>query len=137
MLSSLRKIFLPARAELPQAKQMGLMVDTNVFIKLEKGGKTIYFSEREPTEEVYISAITVSELLIGVHLEDTEQLLQRRSTFVEAVLSGVGVLDFTIGVARLHAEICAELARTGNSSGARFDHRCHCSRLLGFHRQRG
>jgi predicted nucleic acid-binding protein len=93
---------------------MGLMVDTNVFIIFEKAGKAVDLSPWEPSERVYISAVTVSELLVGVHRANTEQRRQRRSAFVEAVVSGVGVLDFTIGAARVHAEIYAELARKGH-----------------------
>ncbi|HEX3871075.1 MAG TPA: type II toxin-antitoxin system VapC family toxin [Pirellulales bacterium] len=97
---------------------MGLMVDTNVFIRFEKTGKAIDLSQWEPTDGVYISVATVSELLIGVHRANTEQRRQRRSAFVEAIISGIGVLDFTIGAARIHADIYAELAKTGQMVGA-------------------
>ena len=97
---------------------MGLMVDTNVFIRFEKSGKTIDLSPQEESERVYVSVVTVSELLMGVHRADTEERRRRRSVFVEAVISGVGVLDFTIGPARVHAEIGAELAKKGRLIGA-------------------
>jgi predicted nucleic acid-binding protein len=97
---------------------MGLMVDTNVFILFEKSGKAIDVSSWAPSEQVFVSAVTVSELLIGVHRADTEQRRQRRSLFVEAVISGVGVLDFTAGAARHHAEIYAQLAKKGQLIGA-------------------
>ena len=60
----------------------------------------------------------VSELLMGVHRANTEERRQRRSAFVEAVISGVGVLDFTVPAARIHAEIYAELAKKGQMIGA-------------------
>src|SRR6516162_6126074 len=97
---------------------MGLMVDTNVFICFEKSGKPIDLSAWEQSERVYISVITVSELLLGVHRADTEERRQRRSAFVEAIIAGVGVLDFAIVMARVHAEICAELAKKGQIIGA-------------------
>lgn len=50
---------------------MGLMVDSNVFIRFEKSGKPIDFSSWENSEKVFISAIVVSELLSGVHRADT------------------------------------------------------------------
>jgi tRNA(fMet)-specific endonuclease VapC len=95
-----------------------MMVDTNVFIKFEKSGKVIDLSSWAPTDNVYVSAVTVSELLIGVHRADSEARRLRRSTFVEAIISSVPVLDFTVGVARLHAEIFAQLAMQGNMIGA-------------------
>ena len=97
---------------------MGLMVDTNVFIRFEKSGKAIDLSPWGQSERVYISVVTVSELLMGVRRADTEERRQRRSAFVEAVISGVSVLDFTISSARIHAEIYAELAKKGELIGA-------------------
>jgi tRNA(fMet)-specific endonuclease VapC len=97
---------------------MGLMVDTNVFIRFEKSGKAIDLSPWGQSERVYISVVTVSELLMGVHRADTGERRQRCSAFVEAVISGVSVLDFTIASARIHAEIYAELAKKGQLIGA-------------------
>jgi tRNA(fMet)-specific endonuclease VapC len=97
---------------------MGLIVDTNVFIAFEKAESSIDFSAWEPSEEVYISAVTVSELLMGVHRANTEDRRKRRSAFVEAVIAGIGALDFTTSVARIHAEIHADLMRRGQMIGA-------------------
>src|SRR4051794_32329864 len=97
---------------------MGLMVDTNVFIAFEKSGGDIDFSMWENSEKVYVSVVVVSELLMGVHRADTAERKQRRSAFVEAIIAGVGVLDFTVAVARVHAEIYAELAKKGQLIGA-------------------
>lgn len=114
---------------------MGLMVDTNVFIRFEKIGKPIDFSSWDSAQKVYISTVIMSELLMGVHRANTEERRQRRSDFVEAVISGVGVLDFTGPVARVHAEIHAELAKTGKAIGAHdliiaATARCHDLSLL-------
>jgi len=97
---------------------MGLMVDTNVFIRFEKTGNPIDFSSWDASEDVYISVVIVSELLMGGDRANTEERRQRRAAFVEAVISGVGVLDFTVSVARVHAEIHAELAKKGQLIGS-------------------
>ncbi|HEY7330532.1 MAG TPA: type II toxin-antitoxin system VapC family toxin [Gemmataceae bacterium] len=97
---------------------MGLMVDTNVLIRFEKDGKAIDLSPWKPAERVYISVVTVSELLIGVHRADTEERRQRRSAFVESIISGISVLNFTIDCARMHAQIYAILAKKGQLIGA-------------------
>ena len=55
---------------------MGLMVDTNIFIRFEKSGKPIDFSSWESSQKVYISAVIVSELLMGVHRANTEERRQ-------------------------------------------------------------
>lgn len=114
---------------------MGLMVDTNVFIKSEKSGKSVDFSTWESSEGVYVSAIVVSELLMGVHRADSEDRRRRRSAFVEAVISGVAVLNFTAAAARVHAVIYAELAKKGQLIGAHdlniaATARCHNHPLL-------
>jgi tRNA(fMet)-specific endonuclease VapC len=114
---------------------MGMMVDTNVFIRFERSGKPIDLSSWEPSQKVYISVVTVSELLMGVHHANTEERRQRRSAFVEAVISGVGVLDFTTAAARIHAEIYTELAKKGQMIGAHdfiiaATARCHGLSLL-------
>ena len=79
---------------------MGLMVDTNVFIRFEKSGDPLDFSSWDSSSTVYISSVIVSELLMGVHRADTEERRQRRSAFVEAIISGVGILDFNVTSAR-------------------------------------
>ncbi|SFH87151.1 type II toxin-antitoxin system VapC family toxin [Planctomicrobium piriforme] len=97
---------------------MGLMVDTNVFIRFEKANSAIDLSPWSTSEKVFISVVTASELLIGVHRAINEERRLRRSIFVEAVISGVEILDFTIGCARRHAEIYADLTKRGEMIGA-------------------
>src|SRR5437773_1133834 len=114
---------------------MGLMVDTNVFISLEKSRKPFDFSSWDSADKVFISVVIASELLMGVHRADTEERRQRRSAFVEAVLSAVEVLDFTLPSARIHAEIHAELTKSGQIIGAHdliiaATARCHGLSLL-------
>jgi len=97
---------------------VGLMVDANVFIHAERRGVPIDLSFGEPSEDVFISVVTVSELLMGVHRADSDARRKRRSAFVEAILAGVSVLDFTVAVARRHAHLYAELAKQGRLIGA-------------------
>jgi predicted nucleic acid-binding protein len=56
---------------------MGLMVDTNVFIRFEKSRSTIDFSSWDTSQKVDISAVVVSELPMGVHRANTEKCRQR------------------------------------------------------------
>jgi predicted nucleic acid-binding protein len=97
---------------------MGLMIDSNVFIKFEKSGAPIDFSSWDNSEPVYISPIIISELLMGVHRADSAERRARRSAFVEAIIAGIGCVDFTVASARVHAEIEAELAGKGQIIGA-------------------
>jgi predicted nucleic acid-binding protein len=94
------------------------MVDANVFIQFERQKSSVDLSRWVPSEdEVFISAITVSELLMGVHRADSEIRRKRRGDFVEAIFRGVTVLDFSTAIARQHAQLHADLARRGQLIG--------------------
>ena len=97
---------------------MGLMVDTNVFIKSERSGQPIDLSGLAHSEKAYISVVTLSELLVGVHRANTETRREKRTAFVESIISSFEILDITVAVARAHAEICAHLAGAGQMIGA-------------------
>jgi tRNA(fMet)-specific endonuclease VapC len=97
---------------------VGLIVDTNVFIAYEKSGAAIDLDARHPNEEVCISAIIVSELLVGVHRANTEERRTQRAKFVEGILMHVRVLDFTTDVAKIHAAVQADLSNRGVPIGA-------------------
>jgi predicted nucleic acid-binding protein len=97
---------------------VGLIVDTNVFISFERRDEPIDLSPWESSEDVFVSAVTVSELLMGVHRADNESRRNRRSAFVEAILAGLRALDFTKDVARGHAKLYADLAVQGQLIGA-------------------
>ena len=61
--------------------------------------------------------VTVSELLHGVH-RATGARRARRRAFVEHVLAGFEPLPITETVARVHAEVWADLSRRGQAVGA-------------------
>lgn len=85
---------------------MGLVIDTNVIIDAENGRFDLS-SLREFSHhgDAYISAITVSELLTGIHLAKNAETRVRRSAFVEGIISNLSILDFNEPVARTYAEI--------------------------------
>jgi tRNA(fMet)-specific endonuclease VapC len=97
---------------------MGVMPDTNVLITLEKTKSPIDFSKWDTSNQIYISAVTVSELLVGVHRANTEERKKRRRKFVDLVVAEIGVLAFTLQTARVHSELYAELAAKGLMIGA-------------------
>jgi tRNA(fMet)-specific endonuclease VapC len=97
---------------------MGVIVDTTVFVAFERSGRPVDLSPWAPQEDVFISVVTVSELLVGVHRADAEPRRAKRAAFVEAIVGGITVLDFTAEVARVHAQLTAELMRRGQIIGA-------------------
>ena len=108
---------------------MGTLVDTTVFIQLEKELRKApparalaeianrLARELGGEEEVAIAAITASELLHGVHRADLAHL-PRRAAFVEATLRAFPVIAFDLLCARAHAQLWAHLARSGADVGA-------------------
>jgi len=97
-----------------------IVVDTNVFIDAENGRLDLsqldFLSEKS---HVYIAAITVSELLVGVHLAKTTGIRIQRSAFVEGIIAKIPVLEFNEKVARCYSELYAHFLRpraktTGN-----------------------
>lgn len=97
---------------------MGLILDTNVLIRADREGTSVDFSPWASFGNVFISVVTASELLVGVHRADSEARRLRRSAFVEGILSTIPILDFTLEVARAHAEVLAILRSRGNIIGA-------------------
>lgn len=97
---------------------MGLIIDTNVFIQKERRRQAIDGLPWQESGDTFISVVTLSELLVGVHRADSESRRVRRATFVEAILTQVTVLDFTSEIARVHASLYATLAQQGQLIGA-------------------
>jgi tRNA(fMet)-specific endonuclease VapC len=96
---------------------MAVLIDTDVLVDLERA--TVAADAVEQllgAEDCAISVITVSELLHGVH-RARDGTRARRSAFVEHLLAGLPAVTITTTVARVHAEIWAELAGRGEVIG--------------------
>ena len=91
---------------------MGLVIDTNVFIDAENGRLDLTSLDTfSDNGDAYIAAITVSELLTGVHLARTADIRIRRSAFAEGIISKLPVLEFNEEVARCYGELYAHFLR--------------------------
>jgi len=96
---------------------VALLIDTDLLIDLERGAGTPAFEELLGSEERAISVITVSELLHGA-LRATGAHRMRRRAFVEHLLGAMRAIPITEPVARVHAEMWADLAARGEVIGA-------------------
>lgn len=96
---------------------MAVLIDTDVLVDLERGVGARELDQLIGEEERAISVITVSELLHGVQ-RATGAWRARRSAFVEHLLGGLQAIPITEPVARVHAEIWAQLAERGEVIGA-------------------
>ena len=98
---------------------MGLVIDTNVFIDAENGRLDLNgLDSLSDHGDAYISAITVSELLAGVHLARTAAIRIQRSAFVEGIIAKIPVLDFNEEVARCYGELYAHSLRPRSKTRA-------------------
>ncbi len=97
---------------------MGVVLDTSVFIHAERAGESVEFSRLAKYGDVYISAVTVTELLVGMHRAKDTRRRAHRLAYVEAILAQVPVLAFGMEAARVHAEIFAGLLDRGKPIGA-------------------
>lgn len=92
---------------------MGLVIDTNFFIDVEHGRLNLASLDAFADQgDAYIAAITVSELLAGVHLAKTTAIRVQRSVFVEGIIAKIPVLDFTEEAARCYGEIYAHFVKS-------------------------
>lgn len=93
-----------------------ILIDTSVLIEVERERKVL---EQLPQNAQHsISVITVSELLHGVHRAAPDHVRIRRQVVVEALLGVIEQLPITSYIARLHAQIWAELQAKGEVIGA-------------------
>jgi tRNA(fMet)-specific endonuclease VapC len=98
---------------------MGILIDSSIIIDHERLGSAL--DERvvgREDESFFISAITASELLHGVHRARNARTRARRLAFVEAALAAFPVLPADLNVARTHAGLWAELSTAGTLIGA-------------------
>ncbi len=92
---------------------MGLVVDTNVFIDAENSRLDLNnLDTLSDYGDAYIAAITVSELLTGVHLAKTADIRIQRSAFAEGIIAKIPVLEFNEEVARCYGALYAHFLKS-------------------------
>lgn len=97
---------------------MGILIDSSILIHFERLGTDIstYVKGREG-EDVFLSVISASELLHGVHRAADRRIKATRLAFVEGVLTAIPVLPVDLAVARSHSQLWADLAQHGRMIG--------------------
>jgi tRNA(fMet)-specific endonuclease VapC len=97
---------------------VGILIDSSVLIEHERQRLTLaqHLQGRED-EEFFLSVISASELLHGVHRAQDASVRARRSAFVEAVLERFPLLEIDVSTARSHARLWADLAAAGTPVG--------------------
>ena len=98
---------------------MGIILDTSILIAYERGNLDIDKLVKDNADEPFgLSAITVSELLHGVHRADSESRKLKREAFVQKVIDTFPIYPFDISAARIYADVWASLLKKGVPIGA-------------------
>jgi tRNA(fMet)-specific endonuclease VapC len=90
---------------------MGLLIDSDVWILAERSGGQLNLARWTTFGSAYMSAVTASELLVGVEHASTTARKAQRAAFVEGLLATIPVLEFSMPVARTHARLLAALSK--------------------------
>lgn len=97
---------------------MGVLIDSNFLIAAERAGRDLASRLRgREDEEVFLSVVSASELLHGVHRAATPAIRSKRLAFVETVLASIPILDIDLATARCHAQVWAGLDKGGRMIG--------------------
>ena len=101
---------------------MGVLIDASVFIDIERAGAqgagVLAERIRDREEESYfVSVVTASELIHGIHRARDPATRARRTAFVEGLLGALPLLPVDIATARVHARLWADLAEAGQVIG--------------------
>ena len=98
---------------------MGVLIDTSILIEHERRRLNLEprLGGRGEEEEFFLSVVTASELLHGVHRAVQPEVRLKRSAFVEGLLERFPLLPLDLATARVHAQVWAELARAGKMIG--------------------
>jgi tRNA(fMet)-specific endonuclease VapC len=89
---------------------MGILIDTDVLVLAEREKAVVDLARYSEYGDAFLSAITASELLVGVHKALDAGIRARRTAFVEGILSAIPVLPVDLETARVHSQLVAQLA---------------------------
>ena len=95
---------------------MGTLIDTSVLIPVERGELNLR-DVADPDEPLAMAAVTASELLFGLHAAKDVVRRARIERSVERMIAALVVVPFTLEIARLHAQLSADLEARGARVG--------------------
>ena len=95
---------------------MGTLIDSSIFIAAERGDADVRsaLTRLDPFADCFISAVTVFELLHGVHRANTPARRAARATHAERFIQAIPILAFDESAARVLAPLDASLMASGN-----------------------
>lgn len=93
---------------------MGVVIDTSALVAVERAGAGWERAlDDVGDEQAVVPAIVYAELLVGVHLADSEARAGNRRHRIDALVTRCPVVDFDRAIAVRWAELFAKLSRDG------------------------
>lgn len=99
---------------------MGLVIDTSALVAIERARSVrddadawAPLVEQFGTTPIVLPAVVFGELLVGVHLADTDERARLRQLRVDALAQRLLVVEFDGGCARVWARLFAEQSLKG------------------------
>jgi tRNA(fMet)-specific endonuclease VapC len=97
---------------------MGRLIDTSILIEAERGRLDIdSHLAKHDTDDSFLSAISVTELLHGVHRANSTEIRSKRSAYVESTFNRFPILAIDTSIARRHARLWVDLEKAGKMIG--------------------
>jgi predicted nucleic acid-binding protein len=97
---------------------VAVLIAASILVEAERGRLNLEpHVARRAEDEAFLSVITASELLHGVHRAVRPDQRARRSAFVEAILERFPLLEVDLPTARAHAQVWADLSAAGTVIG--------------------
>jgi len=90
---------------------MGLVIDTDVWILAERRRAAVDLGRYAHHGDAYLSAVSASELLVGVHRAVDPGVRAKRLAYVEGLLSALPILSIDLETARVHASLVAQVPK--------------------------
>lgn len=87
------------------------MIDTDVLVLADRRKGSVDLARYSEYGVAFISAITASELLVGVHRAVDPAIRARRTAFVESILAALPALPVDIETARVHVQLVAQMPK--------------------------
>jgi predicted nucleic acid-binding protein len=94
------------------------LIEASILIEAERGRLDLeaHVAQRQD-EAFFLSVITASELLHGVHRAVHPEVRTKRAAFVEGILERFPLLPVDLATARAHAQVWAALMAAGQMIG--------------------
>jgi tRNA(fMet)-specific endonuclease VapC len=92
---------------------MGILIDTSALVDLLRRREQLTGSLPDEIVDIYIPAIVLAEIWIGIELAPNEEIRKGRLQEVRELLEGSTVIPFSEDLAPVYARLYVQLRKSG------------------------